>query len=363
MKKIFLISPIIENLTLFRRELILALAEKGYDVTLLCSYQQEYEEFSRVGVKCINVDIDRRGTNPLSEFKLLRTYYRIFKKKRPDVVLTYTSKCSIYGGIVCRCLKIPYVINNSGLFDPKRIGKLFGVFLNILHRAGYSNTSCMMYQNPTEMEFFQRIFRKKIPFRLLPGSGVNLDKFQVLSFPQDDECNFLMICRIQKEKGIEEYLQAAIVLKKKYSNANFWVLGGFDEDYHVQIDNLVKDGVLSYFEPVKDVRPFIEKAHCIVNPSYHEGMSNVLLEASASGRPAIASDCPGCNNIIQNEVSGYLAKVADANDLSAQMERFINLPLSEKIKMGLAGRKIVEKKFDRRIVVNAYLEEIEKICQ
>ena len=363
MKKVFLISPILENLTLFRRELILTLVEKGYDVTLLCSYQQEYEEFSRIGVKYINVDIDRRGTNPFSEFKLLRAYYRILKKSRPDVVLTYTSKCSVYGGIVCRCLNIPYIINNSGLFDPKRIGKLFGVFLNILHRAGYSKTSCMMYQNPTEMEFFQRIFWKKVPYRLLPGSGVNLDKFQVLPYPQGDDCIFLMICRIQKEKGVEEYLHAATVLKSSYPKTQFWVLGGFDEDYHEQIDNLVKDGVLSYFEPVKDVRPFFEKASCIVNPSYHEGMSNVLLEASASGRPAIASDCPGCNNIVKNAVSGYLSKVADANDLAAQMERFINLPLSEKTKMGLAGRKIVEDKFDRRIVVNAYLEEIEKICQ
>lgn len=362
MKRIFLISPIIENLILFRRELILTLVEKGYDVTLLCSYQQEYEEFSRIGVKYINVYIDRRGINPLSEFKLLRTYYGILKKWRPDVVLTYTSKCSVYGGIACRYLKIPYIINNSGLFDPKRIGKMFGAFLNILHRVGYSNTSCMMYQNPTEMEFFHKVFWKNVPYRLLPGSGVNLDKFQVLPYPQGDDCIFLMICRIQKEKGIEEYLHAGTVLKSSYPKSQFWVLGGFDEDYHEQIYNLVKDGVLSYFEPVKDVRPFIEKAHCIVNPSYHEGMSNVLLEASASARPAIASDCPGCNNIVQNEVSGYLAKVADANDLSAQMERFINLPLPEKTKMGMAGRKIVEEKFDRRIVVNAYLEEIEKIC-
>lgn len=363
MNSVFLISPILDNLTLFRRELILTLAEKGYDVTLLCSYQQEYEEFSRVGVKYINVDIDRRGTNPLSEFKLLSTYYRILKIRRPDIVLTYTSKCSVYGGIACRCLSIPYIINNSGLFDPKRIGKLFGAFLNILHRAGYSKTSCMMYQNSTEMEFFQRIFWRKVPFRLLPGSGVNLEIFQVLPYPQGDSCIFLMICRIQKEKGIEEYLHAATTLKSSYPKSQFWVLGGFDEDYHEQIDILVKDGVLSYFEPVKDVRPFIEKAHCIVNPSYHEGMSNVLLEASASGRPAIASDCPGCNNIIKNELSGYLAKVADADDLTAQMEKFINLPLSDRIKMGLAGRKIVEEKFDRRIVVNAYLEEIDRICQ
>ena len=182
-----------------------------------------------------------------------------------------------------------------------------------------------------------------------------------MSYPKDGECNFLMICRIQKEKGIEEYLRAASVLKSKYNNANFWILGGFDEDYHSQIDELEKNGVLSYYEPVKDVRPFIEKAHCIVNPSYHEGMSNVLLEAAASGRPAIASDCPGCNNIVSDGISGFLAKVADANNLTAQMERFIQLPQETKQQMGLSGRKIVEDRFDRKIVINAYLDEIGKI--
>ena len=362
MKKIFLISPIIDNLILFRKELILVLVERGYDITLLCSFQQESLELSKLGVHFVNVDIDRRGTNILSELKLLKTYYHILKIDKPDVVLTYTSKCSVYAGMVCRLLKIPYIVNNSGLFDPRRIGKLFGVFLNFLHRLGYSGTACMMYQNPSEMEFFKKIFWKKVPYRLLPGSGVNLEKFRVQPFPTGKQVNFLMICRIQKEKGIEEYMQAASMLKQKYPFVNFMVLGGFDEDYHTQINQLVNEGVLLYYEPVKDVRPYINNAHCIVNPSYHEGMSNVLLEASASGRPTIASDCPGCNNITNHEVNGFLAKIGDAEDLAAQMEKFILLPSEERMKMGLAGRKIVEDLFDRQIVINAYIEEINKIC-
>lgn len=363
MARVFLISPIIENLTLFRRELILALAEQGYEITLISSYQNEYEEFRKVGVKFINVDIDRRGTNIFAELKLCKTYYQILKKERPDVVLTYTSKCSVYGGAVCRLLRIPYIINNSGLFDPKRIGRLFGAFLNVLHRIGYSKTACMMYQNPSEMAFFQDILPKKVPYRLLPGSGVNLERFQILPYPQDNVVNFLMICRIQKEKGIEEYLFAAAQLKPKYPQSNFWLLGGFDEDYHSQVDELVEKGIISYFEPVKDVRPYLEKAHCIVTPSYHEGMSNVLLEASASSRPAIASDCTGCNNIIQDGVSGLLAKVADKEDVTAKIEAFIKLPYDKKVNMGKNGRKIVEERFNRQIVVKAYIEEIDKVCQ
>jgi len=363
MKKVFLISPIIENLTLFRRELIMALVEQGYNVTLLCSYADEYADFANLGVRFINVDIDRRGTNIFTELKLCKTYYRILKKERPDVVLTYTSKCSVYGGAICRLLKIPYIINNSGLFDPKRIGRLFGAFLNVLHRIGYSKTACMMYQNPSEMAFFQGVLPKNVPYRLLPGSGVNLERFQVLPYPPEENVNFLMICRIQKEKGIEEYLHAATQLKPKYPQANFWILGGFDEDYHSQVAELVKKGIVSYFDPVKDVRPYLGKAHCIVNPSYHEGMSNVLLEASASGRPAIASDCTGCNNIIQDGVSGLLAKVADKEDVTSKIEAFIKLPYNKKVDMGQNGRKIVEEMFNRQIVVKAYIEEIDKICQ
>jgi hypothetical protein len=138
MAKVFLISPIIENLILFRRELILTLAEQRYDITLLCSFEKEFEDFAKVGVRFINVDIDRRGTNIFTELKLFLNYYQILKKERPDVVLTYTTKCSVYGGAVCRMLKIPYIINNSGLFDPKRISRLFGALLDVLHKIGYS---------------------------------------------------------------------------------------------------------------------------------------------------------------------------------------------------------------------------------
>lgn len=363
MNKICFVSPILGNLVSFRRELILRLAGEGYDILLLCSYNDEYDEFTKAGIRYINIDIDRRGTNIISELKLCKTYYKILKKERPNVVLTYTSKCSVYGGAVCRLLKIPYIINNSGLFDSKRIGRMFGILLNILHRIGYSKTACMMYQNPSEMAFFQKILPKDVPYRLLPGSGVNLERFQVLPYPQDGPVNFLMICRIQKEKGIEEYLHAAAQLKHKYPQANFWILGGFDEDYHAQVNELVEEGIITYYEPVKDVRPFLEKAHCIVNPSYHEGMSNVLLEASASGRPAVTSDCIGCNNIIQDGVSGLLSKVADKDDVTAKMESFIKLPYCDKMEMGIKGRRIVEEKFNRQIVVKAYIEEIEKICQ
>lgn len=361
MNHILILSPILRNLTNFRRELILRLLNDGYKVTLACDYEEEYDDFSRAGVKYIKVPIDRRGANPIKEFRLLRSYFKIIKKQRPDVVLTYTTKSSVYGGMACRILKIPYIINNSGLFDPARIGKLFGAFLDMLHRLAYSKTACLMYQNKSEMEVLNKVLNNKVPYRLIPGSGVNLERFSPLAYPEEGITRFIMICRIQKEKGIEEYLEAATALKKKYNNVEFHILGSFDENYRERVLSMDKLGVIVYHEPVPDVRPFLQKSHCVVNPSYHEGMSNVLLEAAASARPCITSDCPGCNDIVDDGVNGYLAEVRNTQDLSNKLERFFQLPYEEKKTMGLRGRDKVEKGFDRNIVIDAYLEEINKI--
>lgn len=362
MKMILILSPILSNLTNFRRELILRLLNDGYKVTLACDYEEEYDDFSQAGVKYIKVPIDRRGANPIKEFKLLFTYFKIIRKQRPDVVLTYTTKNSVYGGMACRILKIPYIINNSGLFDPNRIGVLFGTFLNLLYRLSYSKTRCLMYQNKSEMDVLNKVLNNKVPYRLLPGSGVNLERFVPLPYPEENVTRFIMICRIQKEKGIEEYLEAASVLKKTYDNkVEFHLLGSFDEDYRGVVVDFEKRGIVTYHEPVADVRPYLRISHCIVNPSYHEGMSNVLLEASASSRPCIASNCPGCNDIVDDKVNGYLVNVKDARDLAIKIEDFYNLSYDEKITMGLRGRRKVEKEFDRNIVIDAYYDEINKI--
>lgn len=208
------------------------------------------------------------------------------------------------------------------------------------------------------------LLHNKVHYRLLPGSGVNLIKFQPVEYPQSDIITFLMICRIQKEKGIEEYMYAAKKLSMKYKNVRFELLGGFDEDvYRSQVNELVDKGCLYYYEPVNCVIPFLNNAHCVVNPSYHEGMSNVLLEAAASARPSVASDCSGCNDIIIDGVNGVLAKVADKEDLTTAIEKIILMTEADRRQLGLNGRKIVEEKFDRNIVINAYLEEIERIIK
>jgi len=355
------LAPILTNLISFREELILRLCAEGFSVTLVCSYEEEYAPFTESGVNYINVNIDRRGANPSKELALLKSYYKLLKKTKPDCVLTYTTKCSIYGGLACRRLRIPCIINNSGLIDPKRISPLFGKVVTVLYKIGFAKASHIMYQNSDEKEVLNRILSNKVPNTLLPGSGVNLAKYAFCKIPKDGPLVFLMICRIQKEKGIEEYLNAVRYLKPKYGNVRFCVLGGFDEDYHKEIDELVNAGLLDYHTPVKDVRPFVQECSCVVNPSYHEGMSNVLLEAAAMGRPLIASDCPGCNDIVKDGINGSLVKVADTQSLIEKMEQFISLPFDEKVTLGINARRIVEKSFDRNIVINQYLKTIYQI--
>ena len=364
MNKLVFLSPVLGNLINFRRELILDMALQGYDITLICDYEQEFDEFTKAGVKYYKVSMDRRGINPLKELSVCIKYYSLLKEAKPDVVLTYTTKCSVYGGIICRLLKIPYIINNSGLFDPDRIGRLFGRILDFLHRLAYTKASCIMYQNKTEMKVLNKVLKNKVHYRLIPGSGVNLDRFKPLAYPEEDgKTKFLMICRIQKEKGVDEFLEAAEAIKGKYDNVYFNLLGRFDENYEDLILAKEKQGIIKYNPPVSDVKPFLQEAHCIINPSYHEGMSNVLLEAAASARPCIASNCPGCNDIVEDGKNGYLVSPRSALDLADNIERFIHTPYAKRIAMGLEGRKKVEKEFDRNIVIKAYLEEINKVVK
>lgn len=345
----------------FRRELVFELLDKGYEVYINSPYGPKLDPFLEKGAKFIDLKIDRRGVNIFKEAKVVLDYFRIIRKVKPDVVLTYTSKCSVYGGLVCSFLRVPYIINNCGLFDPNRFGKWMEIFLNICYKLTYSKAACLMYQNKTEQDYLNSKVSGKPHYRLLPGSGVNLDRFQPVEYPADGVIKFVIICRIQKEKGIEEYLSAAKTIKTKYPNTEFHIIGGYDEYYQKAVEDAQQNGYVIYHGAVPDVRPYVQEMHCVVNPSYHEGMSNVILEGNALCRPAIASDCMGCNDIITHGYNGLLARVADAEDLTNQIEHFVLLSYEEKKKMGENARRNVEGNFDRTIVTNAYLEEIERI--
>ena len=348
-----------------RGELIERLVKEGYDVvtSFPSGFLGEGKEISeQYGCAYAEIEIDRRGTNVVRDAVLLRDYLKLIKRVKPDVVLTYTVKCSIYGGMACRLLKIPYIVNITGLGKGLAEGGLRQKLLVVLYKLAVKSADCVFFQNRSDRQFF---IDNKIQSRkddLLPGSGVNLDKYKPLPYPEDDKLIFTYIARVMKTKGIDEFLAAADTIKIEYSNVEFHICGYYEDDYKDIIENAQKQGTIVYHGMVNDVRPYEEMSHCIVLPTYHpEGISNVLLEAAACARPIITTNRPGCAEVVDDGVNGYLIKEKDSQDLIQKMRVFMALPWGTRRDMGLAGRKKVEKEFDRQIVVQKYLEEIDKI--
>lgn len=348
----------------FRRELTFELIGQGFDVYISCPYGKKLDYLTEKGIKHIDLPIDRRGTNIFKDIKLIYTYFKQIKKLKPDVVLAYTSKCCTYGGLVCQTLKIPYIVNNAGLIEVSSYNKIIGLVLDNLYRTGYKKAACMMYQNNRERDYLQNIIGK-IHYRDIPGSGVNLNEFKFKEYPENDDIiRFNYVARIVDFKGINELLACAEKIKVKYPATEFVLYGDYDDDsYRVKVKELEEKGIVKYGGIQLDMKPCIEAAHCVIHPSYYEGLTNVILEHGAMGRPAIASDIPGCREAIDNGKSGYTFELKNVDDLVEKVEKFILLPHEEKVAMGKAAREKMEREFDRNIVTNIYMEEINNILK
>lgn len=345
----------------FRRELAFKLLELGCRVVISCPYGKKLDFLTEKGAEWVDIKIDRRGTSVLNDLKLLKQYYSLIKQINPDVVLCYTTKCSIYGGVVCQRLHIPYIVNNAGLVENDK--GLLEFIMRRLYKIGFKGAACMMYQNEREREYVNAIIGNDVHYRDIPGSGVNLSEFPFAEYPDnDDEIVFNYVARIVGFKGINELLAAAECIKPKHPNVHFVLYGDYDDDsYRARVNDLEKKGIVEYGGIQLDMKPFIKKAHAVIHPSYYEGMTNVILEHAAMGRPAIASDIPGCREGIDDGVSGYTFKLKDVDDLVSKIEQFINLTHEQKVKMGRAARNKMEREFDREIVTNVYIEEINEI--
>ena len=234
----------------------------------------------------------------------------------------------------------------------------------MLYRIAFKNIRCVFFQNKENQQFFINNNIAVNKARLVPGSGVNLDHFYVLDYPSDDTTEFVFISRIMKEKGIEQYLEAAEYIKSIYPNTHFHICGFCEEDYYNRLEEMQSKGIIRYHGMLQDVREIFKITHCTIHPTYYpEGISNVLLESAACGRPVITTDRSGCREIVDNGVNGYLVKQRDTLDLIEKIEMFLKLPHEKKEHMGLAGRLKVEKYFDRQIVVDAYIDEIKEITK
>ena len=347
----------------FRKEVVKAIRDAGHDVTISAPFDEKKTYFKEIGCKLIDTQFNRKGTNPLKDFSLMLFYRSLLKKEDPDMVLSYTIKPNLYGGMACQLCGVPQIANITGLGSAVENPGWLQKLTIMLYKVGLRKAHTVFFQNSANMEFCKKHGMVKCRMKLIPGSGVNLQHHLLQDYPAETEnIKFIFISRLLREKGIEELLVAACAIKQEHPNIEFHILGECEDDYAGLIENLQKEGVVIYHGGQPDVRPYLGRAWCTIHPSFYpEGMSNVLLESCAAGRPIITTDRPGCGEIVEDGVNGYVVKQRDAVDLIAKIKQFLALPYEKKREMGLLARKKVEHEFDRQIVVNAYLKEIEGV--
>lgn len=360
---ILILSNNIGGLCSFRKEVVQAICELGDKVIISVPEDSTRADVLReMGCKIVLTSFNRRGMNPLSDYRQMRAYKKLIKQYRPKAVLTYTIKPNIYGGLAARLCHIPQLANVTGLGDAVENRGWLQKLTVFLYKIGLGKAKKVFFQNNSNRQFCIKTGIAKNNSVLLPGSGVNLQYHKYQDYPVDDGIiRFLFIGRLVKDKGIEEFFEAAKKIKSEHPNTEFQILGGRETQYESQLDELIYDGTIVYLGTTYDVRPFIGAVNCTIMPSYHEGMSNVNLESAANGRPVITTNVPGCCETVDDGRTGYLVEAKNPNGLMEAIERFISLPYNQKIIMGQNGREKVEKEFDRQIVVDAYLNEIKKI--
>lgn len=361
MKQVFLIGNHDVVIYNFRHEIIERLLQDGYKVGVVLPYGEKVELLKKEGCFFFETKVDRRGTSIWKDAKLFFTYYKLLRQEKPDIILTYTIKPNIYGSLAAGIQKIPCIVNITGLGSAVENKGIMQKITLFLYKKALKKVQCVFFQNESNMNFFLKKHICTGKYELLPGSGVNLERFPAKKYPESDVIEFAFVARVMKEKGIDQYLDMAKELHTKYPNTKFHVCGFCEQRYEGILKKLSESGTIEYHGMVSDMRKVYERVHCIIHPTYYpEGLSNVLLEASATARPIIATSRPGCKEVIDDGINGFLVKEKDSIDLCEKVEQFISLDWSEKERMGIAGRKKVEREFDRKIVVDKYMKEVER---
>lgn len=345
-----------------RRELLIGLKNQGYRVIIVVGKGNKIDDLKALGCEIIDVALNRHGKSIKEEVNLIRSYNRVFREIRPDVVLSFTIKPNLYGAFLSRKYRTKCIANITGLGTAVEYPSLLQRLLIVAYKISFRNIYMVFFQNQANLDFFIRHGIVKNNYDLLPGSGVNLSRFSPLIFPPEDTVEFVFISRIMEEKGINQYLQAAEFIRDKYPNTSFHICGFCESDYKALLEEKHTKGIVIYHGMVDDIRTILAITHCTVLPTYYpEGMSNVLLESAASARPLITTDRPGCKEIIDDGYNGFIIKPKDVGSLITAIERFLALSYNEKVKMGINSRSKVERVFDRQIVVDKYLLAIKNM--
>ncbi len=371
MKKIIICANSSWNLINFRSGLIRALVESGYEVIAVAPLDEYSDRIPALGSRFLQLSMDPMGKNPLKEFALFFRFLWLFKSTQPDFFLGYTIKPNIYGSLAARLFDVKVINNIAGLGINFRSRGIFTKFIELLYRLALFSSSRVFFQNEDDLrQFVSYKLVSTDVVGLLPGSGVDLHRFFVTPLLPHDRCRpfrFLLISRMLWSKGIGEFVEAARRIRSQRSGVEFCLLGFLDAKNHDAIprskmDEWVREGVIIYLGTSDNVIDELSTADCVVLPSYYpEGVPRALLEAAAVGRPILTTDTVGCREVVEAGVNGFLCRTCDAGDLVDKMRRILSLTHEQLCEMGNASRRLVEEKFDEKIVIKRYLEVLSEI--
>lgn len=359
-KKVLFLANHFITLFSFRKELIEKLVENGHEVYLSIP-EDEGHYFENLGCHIILTEVDRRGVNPRKDLKLIAFYKKIIPQINPDIIFSYTIKPNIYG-----CLasgkKYKQVCNITGTGGTFLEENMLAKMCKVLYRCSIRRCYKVFFQNTGDRDYFIQNNLVYNNYEMLPGSGCNLDEHPYQTMPDDEVTKFIFIGRVMKLKGIEEYLEAARIIKEKHPDTEFLIAGWNEEEKYKRIvADYQRQNLVNYIGFRNDIGDWIQKCHCTVLPSHGgEGVPNVLLESAASGRVCIGSRISGTKDVIDDGKTGYLFETGNAQSLADQIEKFLALPLEEKNAMGKAGREKIEREFNRDIVLEKYYSEVIK---
>ena len=346
----------------FRYEIIKKMRDDGYDVFLVYPNGDRKEEFEKSGCHYIDVPFDSSSTNPFGDIVLYRRFRKVIKQIRPNVALLYTIKPCIYAGYALRRMQIPYICTVTGISPALMSNKWYIRFIsNNLSRIGYNGSSIVYFQNSMNEEMFTKLRIAQGKHQLIAGSGVNLEKFKPMDYPIDDGyIKLLYVGRLKKIKGVEELARAVARANGEGLKIKCRVVGKSGDDMP-DFSKAVDDGIIEYDGFTNDVTPYIAWCDALVLPSYGEGMSNVLQEASACARPILASEIPGCKEIYDEGITGLGFKPKDEESLLGAIKKFYASTYDERKMMGVKAREKMERDFDRKKIVSIYSETVNEL--
>ena len=368
MKILFLINSS-WNAVNFRSNLIKRMVEEGHQVEILANHDEYSSSLQKLGCSYEEIKFRSSSLNPYSELKLFFTIMLKMKAANPDFIFTFTIKPNIYGSLGARILKIKAINNIAGLGIAHSHGLLRN-FVKYLYKFSLARTYKCFFQNISDLTYFvDKGIVPKSKTGLLPGSGVDLEKFSVTEAVTrhrnaSPNFNFVLSGRMLWSKGIREYVLAAELIKSEFDHVNFWLVGfaNVDNKDAIKLSDIMEwdsVGPITYKGSTDDIKSILELAHCFVLPTYYpEGTPKSLLEASAMQLPMITTDTPGCRDVVIDGVTGYLCKPKDHEDLYAKMKAILDLSKAERSNMGCLARNLMKTTFDDKLVSDQYVHQI-----